>query len=249
MAKPDWGAIQKEFLADHAISGISPKEWCEAQGLNYASARRYIKKTAAQSAQSIVRKTAQKPQKRNATPSAKKSKSNRGNPNPSQRFSAGNKHSAKHNGYARYLPDADELFDDAAQFELVDELHFVRVRILSATRILGRLRQDFEEADDPEVRSNISAQITSAEMALDRNIARVESLERTISSLGLDAAMLPKILADTEFRVASTDKTRVEIERIRAGLDNGDKDQLPTPVQIVINAVDARADDGDKPDA
>lgn len=56
MAKPDWGALQNQFLADHAKNGISPKEWCEEQGLNYASARRYIKKPAAQSAQ----KTAQK---------------------------------------------------------------------------------------------------------------------------------------------------------------------------------------------
>ncbi len=43
MAKPDWGALQHQFLAEHAKSGISPKDWCEAQGLNYASAKRYIK--------------------------------------------------------------------------------------------------------------------------------------------------------------------------------------------------------------
>ncbi|EJD6080674.1 terminase small subunit [Providencia rettgeri] len=56
MAKPDWGTLQQQFLTEHAKSGISPKEWCENQGLNYATARRYIKKPAAQSAQ----KTAQK---------------------------------------------------------------------------------------------------------------------------------------------------------------------------------------------
>lgn len=50
MAKPDWGALQDQFLAKHAKTGISPKEWCEAQGLNYTSARRYIKKPAAQCA-------------------------------------------------------------------------------------------------------------------------------------------------------------------------------------------------------
>ncbi len=55
MAKPDWGTLQQQFLTEHAKSGISPKEWCEDQGLNYATARRYIKKPAAQSAQ----KTAQ----------------------------------------------------------------------------------------------------------------------------------------------------------------------------------------------
>ncbi|MEQ5728880.1 terminase small subunit [Providencia alcalifaciens] len=56
MAKPDWGTLQQQFLTEHAKSGISPKEWCEDQGLKYATARRYIKKPAAQSAQ----KTAQK---------------------------------------------------------------------------------------------------------------------------------------------------------------------------------------------
>ncbi|MEQ5234261.1 MULTISPECIES: terminase small subunit [Providencia] len=53
MAKPDWGTLQQQFLTEHAKSGISPKEWCEDHGLNYTTARRYIKKPAAQ-------KTAQK---------------------------------------------------------------------------------------------------------------------------------------------------------------------------------------------
>ncbi len=60
MAKPDWGAIQKQFLADHAITNISPKDWCEAQGINYATARRYVKKPSVTDAQ----KTAQPAQKK-----------------------------------------------------------------------------------------------------------------------------------------------------------------------------------------
>ena len=48
MAKPDWGALQQRFLSEHAKTNISPKEWCEANGLNYATARRYIKKPTAQ---------------------------------------------------------------------------------------------------------------------------------------------------------------------------------------------------------
>lgn len=43
MAKPDWSELQKQFLSDHAKSGISPKEWCEEQGLKYSTAKRYIK--------------------------------------------------------------------------------------------------------------------------------------------------------------------------------------------------------------
>jgi hypothetical protein len=63
MAKPDWGMLQQRFLSDHAETGVSPKEWCEAQGLNYATARRYIKKPSAQTAQKTAQKkmrTAQK---------------------------------------------------------------------------------------------------------------------------------------------------------------------------------------------
>ncbi|MEH3354867.1 terminase small subunit [Enterobacter kobei] len=45
MAKPDWGALQDQFLAEHAKTGISPKDWCQAQGLNYSTAKRYIKVT------------------------------------------------------------------------------------------------------------------------------------------------------------------------------------------------------------
>ncbi|EMN5847426.1 terminase small subunit [Enterobacter hormaechei] len=63
MAKPDWGELQQRFLSEHAATGVSPKEWCEAQGLNYATARRYIKKPSAQTAQKPAQqkmRTAQK---------------------------------------------------------------------------------------------------------------------------------------------------------------------------------------------
>ncbi|GLY59668.1 terminase small subunit [Pectobacterium carotovorum subsp. carotovorum] len=65
MAKPDWGELQQRFLSDHAKTGISPKDWCEAQELNYASARRYIKKPAtAQSAHKSAPKKLRTTQKR-----------------------------------------------------------------------------------------------------------------------------------------------------------------------------------------
>nr|WP_049199477.1 hypothetical protein [Proteus mirabilis] len=63
MAKPDWGMLQQQFIAEHAITGISPKEWCELKELNYSTARRYIKISSAQNAQKTAHKklrTAQK---------------------------------------------------------------------------------------------------------------------------------------------------------------------------------------------
>lgn len=63
MAKPDWGELQQRFLSEHAGTGVSPKDWCEAQGLNYATARRHIKKPAVQSAQKSAQKKVRSAQK------------------------------------------------------------------------------------------------------------------------------------------------------------------------------------------
>ena len=64
--KPDWGVLQQQFLAEHSVTGISPKEWCEIQGLNYATARRYIKKPTVQSVQKTAQKKVRTAQKKNA---------------------------------------------------------------------------------------------------------------------------------------------------------------------------------------
>ena len=73
MAKPDWGALQDQFLAEHAKTGISPKDWCQAQGLNYASAKRYIKVTSygAKSQKESAKKNANSQKGKHAQESAK----------------------------------------------------------------------------------------------------------------------------------------------------------------------------------
>lgn len=68
MAKESWDKLQSRFLKAHAETGITPKAWCESQGLNYTSARRYIKKspgtiTPKKSAQKSAQKSAKSAQK------------------------------------------------------------------------------------------------------------------------------------------------------------------------------------------
>lgn len=70
MAKPDWGDFQRRFLSDYAATGVSPKDWCEAQGLNYATARRYIKKPSAQTAQKPAQKKLRNAQTEQASEAA-----------------------------------------------------------------------------------------------------------------------------------------------------------------------------------
>lgn len=44
MAKKDWNALQIEYIKSYARTGVSVMEWCRKKGLNFASAKRYIKK-------------------------------------------------------------------------------------------------------------------------------------------------------------------------------------------------------------
>lgn len=30
MSRPDWGALQQEYIAEYTRSGVSPVAWCEA---------------------------------------------------------------------------------------------------------------------------------------------------------------------------------------------------------------------------
>ncbi|WP_407904135.1 terminase small subunit [Escherichia coli] len=71
MSRPDWGALQQEYIAEYTRSGISPVAWCEARGLNYATARRYIKKPP-KNTQTEMRKTAQKSAQKKSAQTAQK---------------------------------------------------------------------------------------------------------------------------------------------------------------------------------
>ncbi|WP_407904871.1 terminase small subunit [Escherichia coli] len=71
MSRPDWGALQQEYIAEYTRSGISPVAWCEARGLNYATARRYIKKPP-KNTQAELRKTAQKSAQKKPAQTAQK---------------------------------------------------------------------------------------------------------------------------------------------------------------------------------
>ncbi len=43
MSRPTGGACSRNILLNTPAPVVSPVAWCEARGLNYATARRYIK--------------------------------------------------------------------------------------------------------------------------------------------------------------------------------------------------------------
>ncbi|MFB2866295.1 terminase [Aeromonas sp. MdU4] len=276
MAKTDWAQLNAEYLQEHEATGISAKDWCDSRGLNYNSARRYLKtrgqspaqpeksRAAAQSAHSEVRKTAHTAQSAQAKTNEVKGKGgsgrgekssssvhtpvdsdqnpktngrdnsgrfiegNPGNPNPPNQWRPGDRPALTHGGYAKFL-DADELFDQAEALKLRDELIFTRARVISVTKTLKALQHDLAEAQELTDRLALYDKILRAEQALDRNIQRIESIERTLSALMVDAVNVPKIEEDTRRIRAATRKLTAEADRLEK--DGGSES---TPVSEMV---------------
>ncbi|MGY3856124.1 terminase [Aeromonas intestinalis] len=271
MAKTDWAQLNAEYLQEHEATGISAKDWCDSRGLNYNSARRYLKsrgqppaqpgesRIAAQTAHSEVRKTAQSAQSAQAkgneakakggkgtggrasasphsngesTPDAKTNgrdsggrfvDGNSGNPNPPNQWKPGDRPALTHGGYAKFL-GAEELFDQARELQLRDELEFTRARVISVTQLLKGLQQDLVTASEMTDRIALYDKILKAEQALDRNIQRIESIERTLSALRIDEVNAPKIEADTRRIEAATRKLTAEADLLEK---DGGADMTP----------------------
>ena len=269
MAKTDWDSAAKLFAMENERTGISVQDWCERNGLNYQSARRYLKtraqsattsktsRTAAQSSTKNPKKNAQSAQKSVRKSNAQKQTAQsaqcandsigandennsseiepdnqssskykgrdeggrfvkgeyEGNPNPVHSFPVRHQYATKHSGYAKYFPQT-EYFDDAELMSLHDELTFTRARVISVTKNLQKMHEDLSNATEIPDRIALYGKITAAEQALDRNVARVESLTRTLSAIRIDDVNVPRLTADTDKIKAQTDKLRAETDKL-----------------------------------
>lgn len=232
MAKPDWGALQHQFLAEHAKTGISPKDWCAAQGLNYSSAKRYIKvtnygansqkKSANKSANSQkekggaskngrVKKSSPDTGARSKSPETKPIRGSRTAP-PTNAFQPGNQNALKHGGYGRRMLLSDAITEDAQMLTLDDELFWLRAASLTAAENIGRWQTELETADSEQAK-DLHDLISQAQKAMHRNTARIESLEYT-------KAAIIKQRVDAAYREAATEKVELEIDVLK----DGDKD-------------------------
>ncbi|MGU6849067.1 hypothetical protein ACV2FH_23995, partial [Salmonella enterica subsp. enterica serovar Sandiego] len=221
-----------QFLADHAKSGISPKDWCEAQGLNYASAKRYIKiaNGSANSQKKSANKTANsqkgKVSKQGASANADKHKKSTTASNsqetkpirgsrrspPTNPFKPGNQQALKHGGYGRRMLLSDAITEDAQALTLDDELFWLRAANLTAAENIGRWQTELELAGDEKAKE-LHELISSAQKAMHRNTARIESLEYTKGSI-------EKLRVDAAYRERATEKVEMEIDIMK----DGDKD-------------------------
>ncbi|MCM7400677.1 terminase small subunit [Enterobacter hormaechei] len=329
MAKPDWGELQQRFLSEHAATGVSPKEWCEAQGLNYSTARRYIKKPSAQtgqkptqqkmrtahidkSANQLVDDDGLTPQQRlfvaeylkdnNATAAAARagySDPNYGrqliaNPNVAQAIAQQQKESI-----SRTLGSADEVLAQMWQLATFDANQLSQYRRGACRYCWGfghhyqwRDAVEFDEAlaktegkegvrppedtggygydhnrePNPECpRCNgdgigqpyfpdtrklpVASRLAYSGVKVGKNGVEITAISRERM---FEAVMKRLGLADSEFaqrlQQIEIERRQLEVEKLRKELAGDGEGDEPTPVQININVVDARADDGDQPD-
>ncbi|HFI2181679.1 terminase small subunit [Enterobacter roggenkampii] len=329
MAKPDWGVLQQRFLSEHAATGVSPKEWCEAQGLNYATARRYIKRPYAQTAQKPAQKKMRSTQKdksanelvdddgltaqqrlfvaeylkdNNATAAAARagySDPNYGrqlitNPNVAQAIAQQQKASI-----ARTLGSADEVLAQMWQLATFDANQLSQYRRGACRYCWGfghhyqwRDAVEFDEAlaktegkegvrppedtggygydhnrePNPECPRCNGDGIGQPYFPDTRKLPAVSRLAYSGVKVGKNGVEITAIsrermfeavmkrlgLADSEFaqrlQQIEIERRKLEVEKLRKELAGDSDDDEPTPVQININVVDARADDGDQPD-
>ncbi|MDV1267070.1 hypothetical protein LY264_19355 [Citrobacter portucalensis] len=232
MTKKEWDELQAQFLADHARTGIKLKEWCKARGMEFNSARRYIKTRTAQNAQEDAQKTAQKKVRnaqreeaeasksgrvkkdipdtgaRSKSPETKPIRGSRTAP-PTNAFQPGNQNALKHGGYGRRMLLSDAITEDAQMLTLDDELFWLRAANLTAAENIGRWQTELELATDDKAK-DLQSLISAAEKAMHRNTARIESLEYTKGSI-------TKMQVDAAYREAATEKVEMEIDVMRDG--------------------------------
>ncbi|HIE9074488.1 TPA: hypothetical protein ACXP60_003053 [Klebsiella variicola subsp. variicola] len=235
MTKKEWDELQAQFLADHARTGIKLKEWCKARGMEFNSARRYIKTRTAQNAQEDAQKTAQKKVRnaqreeaeasksgrvkkditdtgaRSKSPETKPIRGSRTAP-PTNAFQPGNQNALKHGGYGRRMLLSDAITEDAQMLTLDDELFWLRAASLTAAENIGRWQTELETADSDQAK-DLHDLISQAQKAMHRNTARIESLEYT-------KAAIIKQRVDAAYREAATEKVELEIDVLK----DGDKD-------------------------
>ncbi|HDU3662230.1 TPA: hypothetical protein RFW42_002723 [Klebsiella pneumoniae subsp. pneumoniae] len=235
MTKKEWDELQAQFLADHARTGIKLKEWCKARGMEFNSARRYIKTRTAQNAQEDAQKTAQKKVRnaqreeaeasksgrvkkdipdtgaRSKSPETKPIRGSRTAP-PTNAFQPGNQNALKHGGYGRRMLLSDAITEDAQMLTLDDELFWLRAASLTAAENIGRWQTELEIANSEQAK-DLHDLISQAQKAMHRNTARIESLEYT-------KAAIIKQRVDAAYREAATEKVELEIDVLK----DGDKD-------------------------
>lgn len=244
MAKPkqekNWPALNRAFQTEHLKTGITVKRWCEKNGINPNSAKRYIKRPPAPEGVADSRtKNTQK---------VDKADENQGVPSCdkvirearefSQELSAGmlgNTNQKTHGFYAEFMDEDDiAVLEKSHRVELDAELGLMRVRAVRSMKALKIIANDIENAESIDQRVQLYDQYIKMEGKLDWAIQRIESLTHTIHDISEKSVLLRLKMKKLN---SSADKDLEQIKLIRKQVEekgviidmrknNGDDDKV-----------------------
>ncbi|EBB6485216.1 hypothetical protein DJ252_23370 [Salmonella enterica subsp. enterica serovar Uzaramo] len=227
MATPDWEAIKAAYQ-----SGVSARSLAARFGVSHTAINKRAKKegwTVVSTEVSTQPKVSSgnqsgnhgKTSNRKALSKVSTRKKSENSPEtkriPGRPFTAHNTESLKHGAYARRLLLSDDVTIDTLNTELKGELFLVRAGNMLAVTNIGKWTAQMEDAT-PEEQKNLREQIAAAEKGIMRNIARIESLERSLGALAIMAVTPAKIVADTAYKEAVTAKLTAENQGITTPL-------------------------------
>lgn len=236
MAKPDWDAIKSACQSGESVRSVAARFGVSHTAINNKAKKEGWEKVSSEVSTSKKVSTGKqngnhrKPRsdkppskvstkvKSGSTPDTKPERVRRNVVTNHPPFQPGNQHALKHGGYARRLLLKDDVIEDAKALTLEDELFRLRANNLVAAENIGRWITLLEDVDveDEDERKALMDNIRAAENAMMRNTVRIESITGTLATVN-------KIFADTDYRVAATDKVSLEADRLRrdAGIDDG----------------------------
>ena len=238
MARKDWNALQIEYIKSYARTGVSVMEWCRRKGLNFATAKRYIKKPETAISQlgeiqkgdsrelKAIKKITAKPSNKIDELEVIESKENLEQnceincETAKQTAKSANvaKETAKvlegrpiiHGGYARFFKDKS-AFDVVVDFSLKDEIDLMRQRAISAIESIEKFTADLARCTTAEDKEITFKLIKSAEAALDRAVGRIESLNSTNNNITLTLETIELRKAQTKETLLKADKLAQEL--------------------------------------
>jgi hypothetical protein len=104
---------------------------------------------------------------------------------------------------------------------------------------MKQIMEDLQKAESVETRIELYDKFLKAEQGLDRNIGRIESIERTLSSLQLNAVNVPRLSEDTLRIIAATAKLKAETQKLTA-----ESKDVTTPLSGIVSDIQGMTDSG-----
>ena len=174
MGSVNWEHEKLNFFFEHNQTGISAKNWCKKNQLNYDTARRYIK--------TRLIKENFKLQINSGSLTPPKAKPKRRGP------PLGAQNAFKHGGYSSCFYN-----DDGQKIEAVSpegELILARLRIHKVMQKILTIREELKTKPSTETTIKLYDELFLADLAIERNIAKIEAITRKIPAPTLDKSLI-----------------------------------------------------------